>query len=87
LQKVRNYIGKVNTRNILEFRILKIGISSKNYISLYLKAALGMEAVSFCETPDFWRSQFITSFTKDLADSPVRRGGETHKLFVLLTLI
>ena len=37
LQKVINYIGKVNTRNILEFRILKIGISSKKlYFSLPL---------------------------------------------------
>jgi hypothetical protein len=42
--------------------------------------ALGMEAVSFCDTLHFWRSQPKISFAKDLADSPARR--ETPKLFV-----
>jgi len=46
-----------------------------------------MEAVSFCETLNFWRGQYTTPLAKDLADSPVGRGGETPKLFVLLTLI
>jgi len=66
----------------LEFGILSlspgIGISIKKSISYLYETALGMGVVSFCVTLHFWRSLAKTSFAKDLADSPVRGGGDAQ---------
>jgi len=64
-----------------------MGISFENRISNYLKTALGMGAVSFCDTLYFWRSQAKISLAKDLADSPVRRVGNAQITYIRKYLI
>jgi len=61
---------------------LKVGISFENSTSFLLKTALGMGAVSFCDTLHFWQSN-LKPLCKRFSGQPGPEGNAQIHLIML----